>query len=88
MRIIDPVELDLPDLGLILIEDAETGEQLLADTSDPLFRRRLQAEVDARELAVAGAMRRAGVTPHRVSTDEDLVGALVGMVHRSKRRRG
>jgi uncharacterized protein (DUF58 family) len=87
MRIVDPVELELPDLGLILIEDAETGEQLLADTSDPLFQQRLRAEVDARELAVASSMRRAGVTAHRISTDQDLAQALVDMVRRSKRRR-
>ena len=53
IRVVDPMELDLPDLGLVLVEDAETGEQVLADTSDPLFRRRLRAEVDAREAAVA-----------------------------------
>ena len=39
IRVVDPMELDLPDLGLVLVEDAETGEQVLADTSDPLFRR-------------------------------------------------
>jgi hypothetical protein len=81
------MELDLPDLGLVLVEDAETGEQVLADTSDPLFRRRLRAEVDAREEAVTASMRRAGVTTHRISTDDDLAEALVGMVRQSKRRR-
>jgi uncharacterized protein (DUF58 family) len=87
IRLLDPMELDLPDLGLVLVEDAETGEQLLADTSDPLFQQRLRAEVDARELAMAATMRRAGVTSHRVSTDQDLAQALVEMVRRSKRRR-
>jgi uncharacterized protein (DUF58 family) len=87
IRVVDPMELELPDLGLVLIEDAETGEQLLADTSDPLFQRRLRAEVDAREFAVTSAMRRAGVASHRIGTDEDLVQALVAMVRRSKRRR-
>jgi uncharacterized protein (DUF58 family) len=87
LRIVDPIELDLPDLGLVLLEDAETGEQVLADTSDPLFRRRLQAEVAARESAVEAAMRRAGVTAHRIGTDQDLVEVLVEMVHRSKHRR-
>ena len=43
IRVVHPMELDLPDLGLVLVEDAETGEQVLADTSDPLFRRRLRA---------------------------------------------
>ena len=87
IRVVDPMELDLPDLGLVLIEDAETGEQLLADTSDPAFRRRLEAQVEARELAVTSAMRRAGVTAHRIGTDQDLVEALIDMVRRSKRRR-
>ena len=87
IRVVDPAELDLPDLGLVLVEDAETGEQLLADTSDPLFRRRLRAEVDAREFAVTGALRRAGAAAHRLGTDQDLLGALVEMAERSKRRR-
>ena len=87
IRIVDPVELDLPDLGLVLVEDAETGEQLLADTSDPLFRERLAAEVAARERAVAQGIRGAGVTGYRIRTDHDLVRALIGMVRLSKRVR-
>ena len=87
VRIVDPVELDLPDVGLILVEDAETGEQLLVDTGDPLLRRRLSAEIDAREGALADAMRQAGVTAHRVRTDQDLGRALIDMVRRSRRRR-
>ena len=87
IRVVDPGELDLPDLGLVLIEDAETGEQVLADTSDPLFRRRLRSRVDAREAAVASSMRRAGVTSHQVGTDQDLAQALIDMVRWSKRRR-
>jgi uncharacterized protein (DUF58 family) len=87
IRVVDPMELDLPDLGLVLIEDAETGEQFLADTSDPLFQHRLRLQVEARERAITASMRRAGVTAHRLGTDEDLAEALVGMVHHSKRRR-
>jgi uncharacterized protein (DUF58 family) len=87
IRVVDPMELDLPDLGLVLVEDAETGEQLLADTGDPLFQQRFRAEVETRELALASSMRRAGVLSHRVGTDQDLVEALVDMVLRSKRRR-
>ncbi|BCJ42142.1 hypothetical protein GCM10010168_64800 [Actinoplanes ianthinogenes] len=80
IRIVDPAELDLPDLGLILVEDAETGEQLLVDTSDPLLRGRLAGQVDAREAELADAMRRAGVAAHRITTDQDLLSALVQMV--------
>jgi uncharacterized protein (DUF58 family) len=88
IRIVDPAELELPDLGLIVVEDAETGQQLLVDTSDPLLRQRLSAEVQARESALATAMRQAGVTDHRITTDQDLVQALVDLVRRSRRRRG
>jgi uncharacterized protein (DUF58 family) len=88
IRVVDPMELELPDLGLVLVQDAETGEQLLADTSDPLFQQRFQAQVAEREQAVDDAMRRAGVTAHLVGTDYDLTRALIGMVDYSKRRRG
>ncbi|GAA0896158.1 DUF58 domain-containing protein [Virgisporangium aurantiacum] len=87
IRVVDPVELDLPDLGLVVVEDAETGEQVLVDTSDPLLRERLAAQVAARETAVDDVMRRAGVTAHRVTTDQDLARVLVDMVRRSGARR-
>jgi uncharacterized protein (DUF58 family) len=87
VRIVDPVELDLPDLGLVFVQDAETGEQLLVDTSDPMLRQRLGIQVESRETAMNEAMRQAGVAAHRVTTDEDLVHALVNMVRQSRRRR-
>jgi len=87
IRVVDPAELDLPDLGVILVEDAETGEQVLVDTSDPLLRSRLATQVGAREDEVAAAMRSAGVAAHRITTDQDLLAALVSMVQQSGRGR-
>jgi uncharacterized protein (DUF58 family) len=87
IRVVDPAELELPDLGVILVEDAETGEQLLVDTGDPLLRSRLAAQVGAREQALAEGMRRAGVDAHRITTDQDLLAALIDMVRLSGRRR-
>jgi uncharacterized protein (DUF58 family) len=87
IRVTDPAEAELPDVGLILVEDAETGEQLLVDTSDPLLRGRLADQVGAREAELAGSMRRAGIDPHHVTTDQDLLAALVDMVRRSGRSR-
>jgi uncharacterized protein (DUF58 family) len=87
IRVVDPAELELPDLGLILVEDAETGEQVLVDTSDPLLRGRLAAQAGARETDLAEAMRKAGVDAHRITTDQDLLGALVDMVRLSGRVR-
>jgi uncharacterized protein (DUF58 family) len=87
IRVTDPAEAELPDVGLILVEDAETGEQLLVDTSDPLLRGRLADQVGAREAELAESMRRAGIDPHHVTTDQDLLAALVDMVRRSGRSR-
>jgi uncharacterized protein (DUF58 family) len=87
IRVTDRAEAELPDLGLILVEDAETGEQLLVDTSDPLLRQRLAAQVKTRETELADGMRKAGVEPHHITTDQDLLAALVDMVRRSGRSR-
>ena len=40
VRLWDPREVELPDAGLLVVEDVETGEHLYVDTSDAGFRRR------------------------------------------------
>jgi len=87
IRLVDPLERELPEVGLIVVEDAETGEQVVADTSDPEFRRRYHAEVDARERDLQETVRRAGVRLNDIATIDDLVAALVEMVRRSKQPR-
>lgn len=87
VRLVDPREFELPDAGLIVVEDAETGEQLTVDSSDPEFRRRLRDAGAVRELALRDAARRANVDLHVVSTDDDLVTALVRIVESRKRPR-
>jgi uncharacterized protein (DUF58 family) len=85
IRLTDPRELELPDVGPVLMDDAETGEQLYVDTSDAGFRRRYQAAVEAREAGLHAAFRRAGVDALALSTDDDLVEAIVRMAARRKR---
>ena len=87
VRLFDPREYDLPDAGLIAVEDAETGEQLLVDSSDPEFRRRLRRAGEERAIEVRDITRRAGVDLHVISTDDDLVDAFVRIVESRKRRR-
>jgi uncharacterized protein (DUF58 family) len=87
IRVVDPAEVELPDVGVILVEDAETGEQLLVDTSDPLLRGRLAEQAGARETELAEGMRRAGVSAQRITTDQDLLAALIDLVQRSGRGR-
>lgn len=87
LRIVDTADDVLPSVGLILVEDAETGEQVLVDSSDPVFRSRFAGEVAGREAALADGMKRAAVPLHRVETSADLVDTLVGIVGETRRRR-
>jgi uncharacterized protein (DUF58 family) len=87
LRIVDAADDELPDAGLIVVEDAETGEQLIVDSSDPLLRARLRAGVEDRDARLAAGMSRAGVPLHRIGTDADLATALIEVVASSQRRR-
>lgn len=87
VRLVDPREFELPEAGLIVVQDAETGEQLFVDSSDPEFRHRLCAAGEEREAAVRAAARRAGVDLHVISTDDDLVTAFVRIIESRKRPR-
>jgi uncharacterized protein (DUF58 family) len=87
LRVTDAADDELPDAGLVVIEDAETGEQLVIDTSDPLLRARLRAGVQERDARLAAGMRRAGVPVHRIGTDADLATALIEVVASTERRR-
>ena len=80
LRVLDVADDELPDVGLIVVEDAETGEQLVVDSSDPLLRARLRAGVEERDARLAAGMRRAGVPIHRIGTDADLATALIDVV--------
>lgn len=86
VRLLDPRELDLPDVGPVILEDAETGETLYVDTHDGGLRERFRAAAAEREQAIGAAFRRAGVEAVSLSTDEDLVGAIVRMAALRKRR--
>jgi uncharacterized protein (DUF58 family) len=85
LRVVDPADEELPDAGLLVVEDAETGEQLVIDSGDPLVRARLRAAVTERDALLAAGMRRAGVPVHRIDTTADLVPALVGVVASTRR---
>ena len=86
VRVLDPLELDLPDLGLLTLRDAETGEQLLVDTHDKGFRKRFARIAAQREADLRQALVRAGVDTLELATDADLVDAIVRFVEMRKRR--
>ncbi len=86
VRLLDPLELQLPDLGLLTLRDAETGEQLVVNTHDRGFRKRFARIAAQREADLRQALVRAGVDALELSTDDDLVDAIVRFTDLRKRR--
>ncbi|SFB80993.1 Protein of unknown function DUF58 [Polaromonas sp. OV174] len=86
VRLLDPLELELPDLGLIPIRDVETGEQLLVDTHDAGFRKRFSRIAAQREADLRQALARAGVDTLELSTDDQLIDAIMRFTDLRKRR--
>lgn len=77
IRLWDPREMALPDIGTIIMEDAETGEQLYVDTHDKKFRKRFQEAATQREAVLNETFKRAGVDVLPLSTEEDLIRAII-----------
>ena len=77
VRLWDPREVTLPDIGPVIMEDSETGEQLYVDTHDRRFRQRFEEAARRREATLSQAFKHAGVDALSLSTEEDLVRAIV-----------
>jgi uncharacterized protein (DUF58 family) len=86
VRLLDPLELELPDLGLIPIRDMETGEQLLVDTHDAGFRKRFARIAAQREAELRQALAHAAVDTLELSTDDSLVDAIMRFTDLRKQR--
>jgi uncharacterized protein (DUF58 family) len=87
VRVSDPRESELPDVGPIVLEDAETGQQLVVDTRDRSFRLRFQEASQQREADLSRTFRRAGVDALSLSTEEDLARAIARFAALRRRRR-
>jgi uncharacterized protein (DUF58 family) len=86
VRLYDPLEMVLPDLGLLVVQDAETGEQLFVDTHDRGFRKRFAAAAAKRESELRAQLRPAGVDCLELSTEDDLVDSIMRFADLRKRR--
>ena len=86
VRVLDPLELELPDLGLLTLRDAETGEQMVVDTHDAGFRKRFARIAAQREAELREALTRSNVDTLELATDADLTDAIVRFVEMRKRR--
>ena len=84
----DPRESELPDIGTAVLEDAETGGQLLVDTHDPGFHRRFADAAVRRRQELGRIFARTGTEVLALSTEGDLAQDLIRFVNRRRRRRG
>ena len=77
VRLLDPLEIELPDLGLLAFRDAETGERLFVDTHDRRFRSRFQTAAEQRERELRACLLQAGIDALELSTTDDLGDSLL-----------
>ena len=87
VRLFDPRERELPDVGMVVMEDAETGEQMFVDTHDKKFRQRFAEAAQKRELELNTAFKHAGVDVLPLSTEDDLVRQIVRFAKRREQVR-
>jgi uncharacterized protein (DUF58 family) len=90
VRLWDPMEMALPDVGLVTVEDAETGEQLFIDAADPAFRDRYAAIAERQEAELMDGLARSGADVIELATDDDLLQALLRLsdLRRQRARQG
>lgn len=86
VRLWDPFEIEMPDIGPVMLEDSETGEQLYVDTHDKKFRQRFAEAARRREMELNQAFKRSGVDVLSLSTSEDLAGAILRFASLRKQR--
>ena len=87
VRISDPREAELPDIGPIVFEDAETGEQIFLDTHDRGFRKRFVEAARKRKTDLDAMLKRSGVEMLSLSTDGDMSREIVRFAAERRQRR-
>ncbi|MBP1582532.1 MAG: hypothetical protein J6866_01120, partial [Victivallales bacterium] len=75
--IADPREREMPDVGLLELEDAETGEIVLLDTGSQAVRRRFAAQSTEWQAGLRADLRGMGIDFLELSTSGDYVRSLV-----------
>lgn len=86
IEVLDPRELDLPDVGLLVVADAETGEEREVRTGDAGLRQRYADAARARRETTATALRAQAVDHLVLRTDRDATADLVAWLAQRPRR--
>lgn len=82
----DPMESEIKNVGLLALEDAETGEVMWVDTNSREWRDIFQAQVKMRQENRIQLFNRAKVDRIPVNTDSEYVGALTQFFHKRTER--
>ncbi len=85
VEVVDPRELELPDVGDVVFVDPETGAQREVSTSDRRLRQAYAEGAAAHRVATAAAVRGSGADHLVLRTDDDLARVLTRFVHRRHR---
>ena len=85
IEVVDPRELELPDVGLLTVVDPESGQTLEVPTGNAEFRARFAEGAAAQRAEIATALRRAGAGHLQLRTDRDWLMDVVRFV--AERRR-
>ncbi|MGI8777499.1 MAG: DUF58 domain-containing protein [Acidimicrobiales bacterium] len=88
IEIVDPRELELPDVGYLAMIDPETGRRLEVPTGKASLRARYAEAAAAQRAAIAGSIRRSGAQHLQLRTDRDWMRDVVAFVVSNRRRRG
>jgi len=86
LQVRDPLEEALPDVGLLQVRDAETGERVWLDTGSAGVRRHFRAEAAARAARLSQLCARHGVDEIRLDATEDYTRPLVQFFRRRAKR--
>jgi uncharacterized protein (DUF58 family) len=86
VRLEDPREVDLPDMGILIFEDPETGAQLTVDTSDVRMRQRFRDAAARQSVAIDATLRSCGAEVVHLGTDGGLLSAMASFLDARRRR--
>lgn len=87
IEVVDPRELELPDVGLLQLVDPETGEELEVQTASREVRERYALAARVQREAIAGALRRGRAAQLQLRTDRDWLVDIVRFAGEQRRRR-
>ncbi|MCP3853404.1 MAG: DUF58 domain-containing protein [Actinomycetia bacterium] len=88
IEVVDPRELELPNVGLLVLEDPETGRRRTVQTGSAKLRQRYAEAAANQRDTIAHGISGAGASHLRLRTDRDWLGDIIRWVETSRRARG